>query len=267
MDTEETGADQKSGNGVLFAIGSVLWVVAFIAIYFIWVNRGDGESSNLAGTGDPISEKDLVGDETDPGEEPDENDDGKVETPVVELTWPESGVADFTFTDQSGQQVSRNDLLGKPWIASFIFTKCAGPCPKVTVSMQSMFRKYVDQGVRFVSFTVDPGRDTPEVLAQYAAHYEADPETWFFLTGDRDRIYGIIHGSFLMPAMEDPNPKPGYEIIHTTNVCLVDPTGRVVGKYNSTDGVEMVKLRRDLKKMLESTPKLDDSSADEADES
>ena len=166
---------------------------------------------------------------------------------------------DFTFTDQTGQQVTRDDLLGKPWIASFIFTKCAGPCPKVTASMQSLFKKYVDQGVKFVSFTVDPARDTPEVFAQYATHYEADPESWFFLTGDRDKIYSIIHGSFLMPAMEDPDPKPGYEIIHTTNVCLVDPTGRVVGKYNSTDGVEMVKLRRELKKMLESAPKLDEA--------
>ena len=261
--SDESSTEQKSGNGVLFAIGSVLWVVAFIAVYFTYVKRGEGESSN-GGTGTPISEKELASETPDPEEE---IDDGKVETPVVELTWPETGVADFTFTDQTGQQVSRDDLLGKPWIASFIFTKCAGPCPKVTASMQSLFKKYTDQGVKFVSFTVDPARDTPDVLAQYATHYEADPETWSFLTGDRDKIYSIIHGSFLMPAMEDPDPKPGYEIIHTTNVCLVDPTGRVVGKYNSTEGVDMVRLRRELKKMLESTPKLDEAPGKEANES
>lgn len=252
--------EQKSGNGVLFAIGSVLWIVAFVAIYFTWVSRGDGDSTDSSGTGDPISEKELV---TDEGSAPEKNGASSLK-PTVELTWPETGVADFVLTDQTGQQVSRNDLLGKPWIASFIFTKCAGPCPRVTVSMQSLFQQFAAKGVRLVSFTVDPARDTPEVLARYAGHYDADPENWLFLTGDRDRIYRLIHGSFLMPVMEAEDPEPGYEIIHTTNVCLVDPTGRVTGKYNSVDGVEMVKLRRDLQSMLDALPRLDDQ-AEEAD--
>lgn len=242
---------QKSGGSVLFAVGSALWVVVFVALYFTWSSRPDPGAGQSTGDPIPINELTQTGPDTGPIGE---NDTGKPETVEIELTWPESGVADFTFTDHTGQKVSNNDLRGKPWLASFVFTKCAGPCPRVTSSVQQVFKKYRDKDVRFVTFTVDPARDTPKVLADYASFYEADPEKWFFLTGDRDKLYRLINGSFLMPVMEAENPEPGYEIIHTTNICLVDPTGRVVGKYNSVDAVEMVKLRRALDQMLESTP-------------
>jgi hypothetical protein len=68
-----------------------------------------------------------------------------------------------------------------------------------------------------------------------------------------------------MPVMEDENPQPGFEIIHTTNLCLVDATGRVVGKYNSVKDEDMALLRRDLDRLLEATPAA--SAADESTES
>lgn len=243
---------QKPGSsGVLFAVGSALWIAVIAALYFTWSsesNPGAGQS-----VGEPIPVEELTS--TDPDSEPgDENDTGKPSTMEIELTWPESGVAEFAFTDQTGQTISNNDLRGQPWVASFVFTKCAGPCPRVTESVQDLFKRYRENDVHFVTFTVDPARDTPRVLADYASFYEADPEKWFFLTGDRDKLYRLINVSFLMPVLEAENPKPGAEIIHTTNICLVDPTGRVVGKYNSLDAVAMVKLRRDLDQMLKSLP-------------
>lgn len=244
----------KSGNGALFAIGAVLWVGALAALYFTWSNRRNGDvSPGGSGVGKPIPVAELTSSAS-ASEADAEREAGKPPRVEIPMTWPEKGVEDFVFTDQTGQEVSKNDLLGKPWLASFVFTKCAGPCPKVTSSVQEIVRRYVDTDVRFVTFTVDPARDTPEALARYAEFHEADPEKWFFLTGDRDKLYGLINGSFLMPVQEAENPDPGYEIIHTTNICLVDPTGRVVGKYNSLVGVEMVKLRRDLDQMLHSRP-------------
>jgi cytochrome oxidase Cu insertion factor (SCO1/SenC/PrrC family) len=173
------------------------------------------------------------------------------QTPVIELTWPESGLADFKFTDRSGEVISKNDLLGTPWIASFVFINCAGPCPRVTEAVKILHDHYRDKPLKFVTFTVDPKRDTVEALKGYADAYGADPDRWYFLTGERDELYSLIKGSFLMPVGEAPKPVPGYEIIHTTNICLVDSTGRVVGKYNSTNGPEIAELRRDLRRMLQ----------------
>lgn len=242
-----------------FVIGLVLWLAVGVALFAMWNRDADSPDSDSAasgpvfGVGDPIVIK--------PGSDPDDDGDEPIVKPVeLGPTWSDEGVDDFAFTDSNGEAVSKNDLLGSPWIASFIFTRCAGPCPKVAEAMKILQRRYDGKDVRFVTFTVDPKNDTPEVLAQFASFWEADPERWYFLTGDRDELYRLINTSFLMPVMEDPNPEPGFEIIHTTNVCLVDPTGRVVGKYNSTSDEEVSVLRRDLDVMLEQpTPGSDES--------
>jgi protein SCO1/2 len=128
--------------------------------------------------------------------------------------------------------------------------------------MQSVQKRYDDKPVNLVTFTVDPKRDTAEVLAKYADFYEADPNQWFFLTGERDKLYELINRSFLMPVMEEENPEPGFEIIHTTNLCLVDASGRVVGKYNSVKDADMALLRRDLDRLLASLPPLGSKGAE-----
>lgn len=257
-----------------FLVGLVLWGAVFVSLGRVWMQRTVDAPSE--GTEQPAGESVVTdtaaghdGDGADAFSELyDEN--GRPKPVQVKLTWPESGVADFTFTDRSGEKVSRNDLLGKPWVAGFVFTACAGPCPRVSQAMQTIQKRYADDPVHLVTFTVDPKRDTPEVLAEYADFYGADPDQWCFLTGDRDELYGLINGSFLMPVQEDQNPEPGFEIIHTTNLCLVDATGRVVGKYNAVKDEEMALLRRDLDRLLNSLPpgpggsEAAESSGDEA---
>jgi len=170
------------------------------------------------------------------------------EKPAIELEmqWPSTGLADFQFTECHGQKVGKSDLLGSPWVASFVFTRCAGPCPQVTLAMKRLHDRYRDQPVRFVTFTVDPKNDTPEVLRKYAEFWEADPQRWLFLTGPVEEMYPLINGSFLMPAMPSPRPKAGYEVIHTNNLCLVNAEGVVIGKFNSVDDADMVRLRARL---------------------
>jgi protein SCO1/2 len=98
-------------------------------------------------------------------------------------------VGDFTLTDQEGRAVSRSQLLGKVWVASFIFTRCATLCPQVCATLAQLQEQIrTEPDVRLVSFSVDPDEDTPAVLKKYAARFGADPERWLFLTGKRDKV-------------------------------------------------------------------------------
>src|SRR6476661_7088736 len=101
--------------------------------------------------------------------------------PDVRISAPE-----FALTERSGKTVTRDDLKGKVWVASFVFVRCPGPCPQVTATMARL-QKELDLAnhadLRLVTFTVDPGRDNPKELAEYANRYQADPERWLFLTG------------------------------------------------------------------------------------
>jgi protein SCO1/2 len=114
-------------------------------------------------------------------------------------------VPDFALIDQRGRPVQRTDLEGKVWIASFIFTSCPDECPLMTAEMallQSDLAHLAD--VRLVSITVDPERDTPAVLLQYAERYHADPARWFLLTGDKRVIFRLASEGFRLGVV-DPN--------------------------------------------------------------
>jgi protein SCO1/2/putative membrane protein len=158
--------------------------------------------------------------------------------------WNQAGLEDFSLTECHGRTVTKADLLGKPWVACFIFTRCAGPCPKVSQQMQLLQERVKGLDVRLVSLTVDPERDTPEELQRYAEHYQADPERWWFLTGDKEAIFHLIERGFRMIVEDDPQQIPGFEVKHSTTMMLVDAGGVVRGKYNALNDVEMARLRR-----------------------
>jgi len=165
---------------------------------------------------------------------------------AAKSVWDPKGVEDFSLTECHGQTVTKQDLLGKPWVACFVFTRCAGPCPKVSQEMKLLQERLKGIDVRLVSFSVDPERDTPEVLRDYAESYGADPDRWWFLTGDKEVIYRLIRRSFRMIVDEDPRQIPGFEVIHSIEMMHVDSNGVVRGRYNAQDDVDMAKLRRVL---------------------
>jgi protein SCO1 len=160
--------------------------------------------------------------------------------------WPVEGIEDFSLTECHGQTVTRADLLGKPWLACFIFTHCLGPCPVVSEQMEILQDRLKRLDVRLVSITVDPDRDTPEVLRAYAERHHADPERWWFLTGDKDVINRLIRRSFKQLVEKETNPRPGFEIMHSITIMHVNAEGRVVGQYNARNDVHMARLRRVL---------------------
>ncbi len=171
---------------------------------------------------------------------------------VATSPWSPDGVEDFTLTERSGKTRTKTDLLGRPWVACFVFTRCAGPCPLVTSQMKQLQEMFGTRGPQLVTLTVDPAHDTPEILARYAETWGADPEHWWFLTGDQSAIFGLIHRSFRMPVQETlgEDRKPGFEVIHSTNMMLVDAKGRIVGKFNATNPDEMAALHAELRKVL-----------------
>ncbi len=117
----------------------------------------------------------------------------------------------FSLIERSGRRVEASDLRGMVWIATFIYTHCTDTCP---LQSARMARLQADLGgapdLRLVSITVDPARDTPEVLARYAARFGADPARWLFLTGEKAAILHLAREGFRLgveePARGDPSP-------------------------------------------------------------
>ena len=144
-------------------------------------------------------------------------------------------VAEFEFIDQKGQPFAKGDLAGKVWIADFIFTRCAGPCPMMT-SRMSILQEEADPRVRLVSVSVDPEYDTVEVLAAYAKAAEAKEGRWWFLTGDKRKIYDFSIDSLKLTVA--PTEKET-QIIHSTRFVLVDKKGRVRGYYSGADAASL----------------------------
>lgn len=111
-----------------------------------------------------------------------------------------SKVPDFEFTNQLGQKVSWKDLQGKVVVADFFFTTCPVICPQMTTNMRELQRsikttKKVGEKdtsfVHFLSFTVDPERDSVAALKKYADRFQIDPQNWWLLTGDKKQIYEL----------------------------------------------------------------------------
>jgi cytochrome oxidase Cu insertion factor (SCO1/SenC/PrrC family) len=157
-------------------------------------------------------------------------DSAEVAEPLADL----GQVRDFTFTERSGQPVSRQDLLGKVWVASFIFTCCNQSCPQVSSTMSELHERLAsEQDLRFVSFSVDPERDTPEVLRDYAKGFNADGQRWLFLTGKQDDLYSLIRDNFHLGVEQNQGAArtPGNEVTHSSRLMLVDRRGHIRGYF------------------------------------
>jgi cytochrome oxidase Cu insertion factor (SCO1/SenC/PrrC family) len=116
-------------------------------------------------------------------------------------------VPDFALIDQAGHSVRKADLEGKVWVADFIFTSCADECPLISAEMARLQSDLVHiPDIRFVSISVDPERDIPAVLSQYADRFNADPERWFFLTGDKPAIHRLVRDGFRLGIIDPSGP-------------------------------------------------------------
>jgi protein SCO1/2 len=159
--------------------------------------------------------------------------------PRVELR-SYASVPPFSLTERSGRTITNADLVGKVWVADFIFTTCPGPCPIISANMEKLQTELDgDPHVQLVSFTVDPQDDTPAVLATYADNHNADPKRWWFLTGPEKPLYELIQNGFYQ-AVQDNHGKPAepgqFLVTHSTRMVLVDTHGMMRGLYDGLSG-------------------------------
>ena len=169
--------------------------------------------------------------------------DTKSEVPVAKTA--AVNVPDFNLITQQGVPLTRADMTGKIWIADFIFTNCPTICPAMTSEMARLQSEFVADPVYFVSFSVDPERDTSEVLSRYAKAYGADDRRWHFLTGDKTHIYQLAEKGFSLAAGHN-----GTELLHSTQFVLITPDGNIYDYYDSRSKPALLRLRRDVKTLL-----------------
>lgn len=146
-------------------------------------------------------------------------------------------VAEFTLTNQSGQAVTLADLRGRVWVADIIFTRCAGPCPRMTRQMKLLQDALPpDSRARLVTLTTDADFDTPEVMKAYAGRFEANTDRWMFLTGTKQAIAGLAIDSLKLTAIEkkaEERTDPADLFIHSTILVVVDQQARLRGIFET----------------------------------
>jgi cytochrome oxidase Cu insertion factor (SCO1/SenC/PrrC family) len=168
--------------------------------------------------------------------------------------WP--SVADFALTERSGKTVQLTDLKGKVWIASFLFTRCCTGCPRISADLLQL-QKDLPDGAVIVSFSVDPGYDTPAVLKAYADSLGADAKRWLFLTGKQDEVYPLIQNSFHLGVEQNQGEarRPGNEVTHSNRLVLVDQQGRIrAWDFDGTNPDDLPRLKERIAELLREKP-------------
>jgi protein SCO1 len=152
----------------------------------------------------------------------------------------------FELVDQTGAVVRSGELRGRVLIVSFVFTTCAEACPLVTAQLartQSRIRaEKLDGRVRFVSITLDPATDRPDVLRRYAEAYGLDLASWHLLTGPADDVGRVVRAFGLTAVARE-------RTVHGSLVVLVDEKGRIAERRTDLE-LDPDRLLGSLRKLL-----------------
>ncbi|MEP7354239.1 MAG: SCO family protein [Acidobacteriota bacterium] len=153
-------------------------------------------------------------------------------------------VSPFTLTDQTGGSFASADkLAGQVWVADFMFTTCPGPCPRMSGQMHQVQMALEGQGIKLVSFTVDPQHDTPEVLTEYGKQFKASPGVWSFLTGAQADLNHLSKDVFKLSFVDG-------SLEHSTRFVLVDQKSQIRGYYLTSEPDAIQNLIRDAQGLL-----------------
>lgn len=159
--------------------------------------------------------------------------------------WP---LNDFTYTDQQGESFGLSNLKGKVWVADFIFTNCEDVCLPMTSNMsklQTMAKEEGIQNIEFVSFSVDPTVDQPDVLTKFGEQFQVDFSNWHFLTGySQADIENFALENFKTLVKK---PEKEDQVIHGTSFYLVDKEGTIVKDYTGLQDIPFDEIISDIK--------------------
>jgi len=165
--------------------------------------------------------------------------------------------------DQDERATSGDQFRGKVVVANFIYTSCTDICPLLSARMRQLQERLRQENllgiqVQLLSFSVDPSRDTPEVLRAYAARNGADAGAWRFLTGSEEQLIPLIVEGFhlgvnvLPPQAATHDGEDGhasYEVMHSGRFVLIDRDWRIRAYYDGRD-IEPDRVLRDVRQLL-----------------
>jgi len=166
-----------------------------------------------------------------------------------------SKIQPFTLTNQNSTPIVRADLIGTPWLANIIFTRCPTVCPKITQTLSQLRLKLPDQ-LNYISLTTDPSFDTPEKLKAFAEANGSNETNWHFLTGPKATLMKLAIEDLKLISMPKEKLKrenPGDLFVHSSLYILVDSKGQVRASFehDATNLVQMIQkaletLEKDL---------------------
>jgi protein SCO1/2 len=162
---------------------------------------------------------------------------------------------EFSLVDQDKQAFGRESMEGNLWVSAFVFTHCRSTCPRLTAHMKGLQSRLSDvPSAHFVSVSVDPRNDTPEVIKAYMTKNELDETNWRFVTGDEDAIRHVVVDGFRVGLGDEDSKAAGADdIMHSNSFVLVDDKAQVRGYYRANnDGIG--DLERDLRALATVTP-------------
>jgi protein SCO1 len=157
-------------------------------------------------------------------------------------------VPEFSLLERSGKPMTLANLRGTIWVADFIYTTCTDTCPLQTAEMGKLQEEWQDKpGLKLVSFSVDPEKDTAEVLSRYADRYRADSQRWLFLTGAKEEIGRLVQEGFKLSAVAVVNAGSSESVImHSPRFVLIDRQAQIRGYYDSRDQQALERLKKDV---------------------
>jgi protein SCO1 len=169
---------------------------------------------------------------------------------VSDTTWHQ--VANISLTNQLGDNITLNQLRGKIIVADFFFTRCPSICPYLTRNMKILQdalksndpRKIDTPFVHFLSFSVDPERDSVAALKKYADRFGVNPDMWWLLTGPKKTIYDFALNEVKLGLQDGEGVDSNF--IHTPKFVVIDKNGVVRGYYNGLDTTQLSKLSGDV---------------------
>jgi protein SCO1/2 len=170
---------------------------------------------------------------------------------ITDTAWHR--LKDFSLRNQEGTIVNWDSLKGKIIIADFFFTHCPTICPGLTRNMKRLAESIhngervgdqTNSMVHFLSFSIDPERDSVSRLKAWADRFQVNPSQWWLLTGDKKQIYDLIIHEIKIPVEDGQGVDTNF--MHTDHFVLIDTSRQVRGYYHGLDSVSLAQLSNDL---------------------
>ncbi len=158
-------------------------------------------------------------------------------------------VPDFKYINQDSVWISSADLKDKIWVTDFFFTHCPTICPPMTTNMKrlNIMTEDLKKHIQFLSFSIDPYRDSPTRLRAYIGEHGIKATNWYFFTGEEEATHNLAK-EFFNGAEKDETIPGGFG--HTPYFALVDTKGHVRGIYDGTNSDAIDSLANDIRILL-----------------